>query len=441
MADPGSLSASLSQVTTTAGLGAYTLDKPIRDKLPISDGYITGDTLIYHVTDASGQMEVVHGTFTTPPDMLTRNTLILSSTGSFIDWPSSGQRIVTPIATLPICDTPPLDKQVLEWDAAQKKYCPATLPSPPIICPTAPLDGQVLVWSEIEQAYCPADFCTLVTACSTGPPPPPGDTGNVWNIGSDYTFRYDYLSVGFVSPTVTVGPFSAGAPASGMYTNRYFIAQICSVGNPAPTVVNVTDTAGLTWTKRTAFAGDVMIPGNTVNMEIWWADCTSMAVGATTTATATYTSPATMPFMRVTEVSGTIKLSSPWDTNVSLPVKHTGTELSVQCPGVSTSPNCGLLMAWFVGGGNFVTNMGFDPNPRNLVGNPGIWSDTGLAFSMIDMNNNYMWPDLIYAGFPNPFVPNNLSNYTAVPFATTNGLDTNPRNAQYMIIVDGIAGS
>ncbi len=157
MADPGSLSASFAQITTTAGLGTYTLDKTIRDKLPISDGYVTGDTLTYHVTDASGQMEITTGTFTTPPDMLTRDTLVLSSTGSFIDWPTTGQRIVTPITNgIPICDTPPINGQVLIWDSMIMKWCPGDVTASGLpLCDTVATDGQDLVWDGVNNEWCP----------------------------------------------------------------------------------------------------------------------------------------------------------------------------------------------------------------------------------------------------------------------------------------------
>jgi len=70
---------------------------------------------------------VVTGTFTAPAG-LSRTTFRLSSTGAFIDWPATGQRIVTPlIHGIPICATPPTNGQVLAWDAVKKEYCPETL--------------------------------------------------------------------------------------------------------------------------------------------------------------------------------------------------------------------------------------------------------------------------------------------------------------------------
>ncbi len=123
MADPGSLSASFAQITTTSGLGSYTLGKTIRDKLPLSVGYTSGSIITYHVTDTSGQLEVVTGTFTS--DTLTRDILVLSSTGNFIDWPQTGQRIVTPIP-LPVNmgATTSWDGADLVWQSGTKDWRP-----------------------------------------------------------------------------------------------------------------------------------------------------------------------------------------------------------------------------------------------------------------------------------------------------------------------------
>lgn len=124
MADPGALSASIAQLSITAGLGTYALGQPIRDKLPISAAYADGDVFRYQATDTSGTQEVCEGTFSLVANTLTRDTLIVSSTGSFINWPDTGQRIITPLVRFPICDTPPLDGQALIWDATLNDYCP-----------------------------------------------------------------------------------------------------------------------------------------------------------------------------------------------------------------------------------------------------------------------------------------------------------------------------
>jgi hypothetical protein len=164
LVDPGANSAAIAQLTTTPGLGTYTLGMPIRDKLPFSTVYIDGITVKYHVTDTSGTSEEVEGVYSLSDNTLTRDTLLLSSTGSFIDWPASGQRVVTPlIPPLPICDIPPTIGQLLAWDGTE--WCPITRTVNAVVCATLPLDGQVLIWSATENAYCPVDFCTLVAAC------------------------------------------------------------------------------------------------------------------------------------------------------------------------------------------------------------------------------------------------------------------------------------
>lgn len=99
MADPGAISAVIAQLTITSGLGPYTLGMPIRDKLPISVGYADGEILKYQVTDTSGTQEVSEGVFDLTANTLTRVTLIESSTGSFISWPDTGQRVITPLSS------------------------------------------------------------------------------------------------------------------------------------------------------------------------------------------------------------------------------------------------------------------------------------------------------------------------------------------------------
>lgn len=124
MADPGAFSASIAQLTTTSGIGTYTLGMPIRDKLPISAAYVDGEPIRYQVTDTSGTQEVCDGTFALASNTLTRDTLVMSSTGSFIDWPLTGQRVVTPLLRFPICDdVVPQIGDSLVWNGID--YCPA----------------------------------------------------------------------------------------------------------------------------------------------------------------------------------------------------------------------------------------------------------------------------------------------------------------------------
>ncbi len=132
MPDPGALSAAISQITRTVGLGDYVLDTAALEKERFATVFADGTPLRYYVTDASGMMEIVDGVFTAP-DSLSRppGGLVLSNTGDYVDWPE-GQRIVTPLVTgIPICDTPPTDGQVLAWDADAAEYCPIDVETGP----------------------------------------------------------------------------------------------------------------------------------------------------------------------------------------------------------------------------------------------------------------------------------------------------------------------
>ncbi len=94
--DPGALSATVSQISTTSGLGPYVLSRRRSAYATFADVYNNGDTITYTVQNTADK-EVVTGVFS-GGDTLSRDTLIYSTTGAFIDWPASGQRIVQPIA-------------------------------------------------------------------------------------------------------------------------------------------------------------------------------------------------------------------------------------------------------------------------------------------------------------------------------------------------------
>ncbi len=153
--------------------------------------YADGATITYEVDDTA-RKEICRGVFSRSANTLTRATLLLSSSGGFINWPSSGQRTVRPlIGPLLLCDTPPTIGQVLEWDGTE--WCPATLP-PPVatfpLCPTPPTNGQVLIWDAINNEWCPADFCTLVAACMT----PTFAPGAVTFDGSAFMYNFPAMA-------------------------------------------------------------------------------------------------------------------------------------------------------------------------------------------------------------------------------------------------------
>jgi hypothetical protein len=330
--DPGALSAAVAQLTTTSGLGSYTLGMPIRDKLLIAAAYLDGETITYLVTDASGTSEVTTGVFTSP-DSLTRDILVLSSTGSFIDWPASGQRIVTPLIRFPICDTIPTIGQVLAWDGTE--WCPITLEDTnAIVCPTPPLDGQVLIWSDAENAYCPVDFCTLVAAC-LAPVVPPVRTYNIAMagdaVGGGGSATTDpapgpILSTFSVAYTIKQ---NIGIFVGNFNTQTRLIAFVYTECLPppaalsaAPSVSTIVDDQGLVWTRRSAFtallpASDPAVArSQNIRFETWWADCSSLTVdGTVVTATINLSSSSFVPAVNLFGVYN----AGNWDPDTHLP--------------------------------------------------------------------------------------------------------------------------
>lgn len=100
MTDPGSGSAAIADLSFTAGIGSYTLDKGVAGKKRIKDAYADGAPITVYVTDTA-QMEVVTGVYSAASNTVTRATFVMSSTGGLINWPTTGQRLVTPIASAP----------------------------------------------------------------------------------------------------------------------------------------------------------------------------------------------------------------------------------------------------------------------------------------------------------------------------------------------------
>lgn len=333
MADVGSLSASISQLTTTSGLGPYTLGMPIRDRLPINAAYTSGETFRYQVTDESGTQEVSEGVFTAP-DTLTRATFVVSSTGSFIDWPSTGQRIVTPIVRFPICDTVPTIGQVLAWNGIE--WCPITItsvvPPPAIVCPTPPLNGQVLIWSAAENAYCPADFCTLVAACSSPPSTP-------------LVFDQWYATQNYVDPSGVTGTVinSRTLDITTIASNEIIVLQICLQAEhpPTPSVITVSG-GGLTWHLRTALGGNTG-DGNPGEQPDYWGDHEVWWALAPSPGTVTVTVTVSSALAWITLVGGGVigaNTLAPWDVNGSLPAhafNFDAPKSTTQVSGVSTT--------------------------------------------------------------------------------------------------------
>lgn len=94
-------------------------------------------------------------------------------------------------------------------------------------------------------------------------------------------------------------------------------------------VSTVTDTNGLTWTKRKALSFVAATPATYCDLEIWWAHAP-----AATTGTITVTMSGTIDGMAMVyaAISGCTNFTDPWNSNPSLPATSTN-------PGAAATPS------------------------------------------------------------------------------------------------------
>lgn len=133
-------------------------------------------------------------------------------------------------------------------------------------------------------------------------------------------------------------------------TNRILVVSVHNEKNGSRQTVSSVTSAGLTWTRRKAFAFNA---SNTAlqNLETWWAYAPSQLTAHTITVTlSAATDDATIG---VFAVSGA-NVVSPWDSNAAIPATNsdiTGANSTGSVPGVSTTtPDCVLLGFWGAGG-------------------------------------------------------------------------------------------
>jgi hypothetical protein len=99
--------------------------------------------------------------------------------------------------------------------------------------------------------------------------------------------------------------------------------------NPAPTVTSITDTAGLTWARR-SFKEQT----SSINrVEVWWAHAAAVLTSDVITVHTDFFDDATITGFAVNGAN----LSDPWDTNGSLPASATGGGNDPHVDGVSTT--------------------------------------------------------------------------------------------------------
>lgn len=146
-----------------------------------------------------------------------------------------------------------------------------------------------------------------------------------------------YLGVcnAYAAPTVNVGDYCRGTPATGSTSGACALAMsnsaansmaICWVqtertttqGGPIATVTGITDNKGLTWSKHKSFSDNASLTNAFNNIEEWWATgLTAIDTGTGTTPTVTISSAADHFAFVCLAVSG-MDAAQPWDINASM---------------------------------------------------------------------------------------------------------------------------
>ncbi len=148
------------------------------------------------------------------------------------------------------------------------------------------------------------------------------------------------------------GTNNAATSATCNYTtsgaNRVVVLAILvtSTLGSNTTVTSVSDTGGLTWTKRKQLLG----PSDGTDfqtLEIWWAYAATAQ--AAKTITVNFNQSARTQALISYGVSGLLTPSSPWDINGSLPASATnvGATSLPTVTGVSTTGGNGILLGWY----------------------------------------------------------------------------------------------
>lgn len=156
-------------------------------------------------------------------------------------------------------------------------------------------------------------------------------------------------SVGAAANTATVALTTS-------LTNDIIVVMAFSQKNATPhrTVSGITDTAGLTWTKRSAIAQDSAVGQFItcfIDAEVWWAYSSGALTGDTITVTYSGATDAGVLIAFGVNSSGTaFSASSPWDTNGSLPA--TNFTAGVVTPSATVSTTAANTLLFAVSAGN-----------------------------------------------------------------------------------------
>lgn len=141
--------------------------------------------------------------------------------------------------------------------------------------------------------------------------------------------------------------------------DRVVVIQITtgSVSGVGQTVSGITDTAGLTWAKRSS--NQLNFGSGITNMEVWWAHAPVQLTNETITVN--WTAPASSIVLLPVTFAGIQTPSAPWDSDGSLPASatHSGGASTPSVSGVSTASAQGVILE-FTATANFTAPTSVD---------------------------------------------------------------------------------
>lgn len=184
-------------------------------------------------------------------------------------------------------------------------------------------------------------------------------TATVTNsVGQTASKTFNIVIAASVGPTldgtpVTVATSATTASVSHTTTvaNTILVAAVKSGDTNAGAVTSVTDSSGLTWTKRFS----QVYGGASQDMEIWWALAPTAGTRTVTVTVGTTAAPTIR--LGVFAVKDSSNTAAPFDTNAALPASSkTGFNVTSGSATVSTTASSAFVFAWLCSAGqNFGT--------------------------------------------------------------------------------------
>jgi hypothetical protein len=263
----------------------------------------------------------------------------------------------------------------------------------------------------------------------------------------DLTIEAEELSTGFALPPPPRVSFAIGSfpPVTGATTTPASITVSINSTNPAPmallTIVahssaslvsSIIDSFGLRWSQRIGYTST----DNLTRLEVWWADFTAVPGGTHFSATVRFNAGVYLPSVTFSDIQGNVNTSTFWDSNPSVPNEVSDNSVIPASGPITTSSPTAALISWLV-----TADQAFGSTFVVLGGNsPQFVGSAGLGYGYPD-GNNYINFELAGSfGLLSPL--QQFRSYVAVPAATITGnTSINPNRANYMLVVDAVAGT